>query len=235
MIAIEATIVSTAMPQMSASWADCRSIAGCSRHSCLTQTATTVVFGKLSDLIGRKRRDAGRDRSLPVWLDLMWICVVDAVADRLPAGSGHRRGRGSADRHDHCWRPLFGARAGENPRLAGQCVGVVGDPRTARRRAHHPVFFLGLDLLDEFADWRARCGRLLGSISTKRASTVAAGIDHLSAGHIHRRHRRHHGRSDRAFDLGPVFEIGLTTLVAVVAVVAVRPAGAPLSRTNDLA
>ena len=72
---------------------------------------------------GRSRRPqdghAGRDRDLPLWLDLMRIRVVDAVADRLPAGPGHRRRRGPADRHDHRRRSLFGARAGEDPGLAG--------------------------------------------------------------------------------------------------------------------
>ena len=55
MIAIEATIVSTAMPQIVGQ------LGGLSLYSwvfsafLLTQTATTVVFGKLSDLIGRKK------------------------------------------------------------------------------------------------------------------------------------------------------------------------------------
>jgi EmrB/QacA subfamily drug resistance transporter len=55
MIAIEATIVATAMPQI------VRYIGGLSLYSwvfssfLLTQTATTVLFGKLADLFGRKR------------------------------------------------------------------------------------------------------------------------------------------------------------------------------------
>src|SRR6201995_402902 len=55
MIAIEQTIVSTAMPQIVGQ------LGGLSLYSwvfsafLLTQTATTVVFGKLSDLIGRKK------------------------------------------------------------------------------------------------------------------------------------------------------------------------------------
>jgi MFS family permease len=54
MIAIEATIVSTAMPQIVGQ------LGGLSLYSwvfaafLLTQTATTVVFGKLADLVGRK-------------------------------------------------------------------------------------------------------------------------------------------------------------------------------------
>lgn len=54
MIAIEATIVSTAMPQIVSQ------LGGLSYYSwvftafLLTQTATTVIFGKLADLHGRK-------------------------------------------------------------------------------------------------------------------------------------------------------------------------------------
>ncbi len=54
MIAIEATIVSTAMPQIAGT------LGGLSLYSwvfasfLLTQTATTVIFGKLSDVYGRK-------------------------------------------------------------------------------------------------------------------------------------------------------------------------------------
>ena len=167
MIAIEATIVSTAMPQIVGQLGGLPLDSWVFSLFLLTQTATTVVFGKLSDLIGRKSVMLVGIAAFLFGSILCGFRVAHAVADRLLAGSGHRRGRGSADRHDHCWRPLFGARAGVNPRLARQCVGVVGDPRTARRRAHHPVFSLGLDLRDEFADWRARCGRLLGLFARK--------------------------------------------------------------------
>ena len=86
---------------------------------------------------------AGRDRDLPLWLDPVRIRVVDAVADRLPARAGHRRGRGSADRHDHRRRPLFGARAGEDPGLAGQRLGAVGGPWAARPAASSSSIFPG--------------------------------------------------------------------------------------------
>ncbi len=111
--------------------------------------------------------DARRHRGLSCRLDLMRICMVDAVADRLPAGAGHWRGRRSADRHDHRRRPLFPARAGKNPGLACKRLGGVGDPGPPGRRPHHPVFFLGLDLLDESADRRPCCGRVLGLFARK--------------------------------------------------------------------
>ena len=55
MIAIEATIVSTAMPQIVAQLGGLPLYSWVFAAFLLTQTATTVVFGKLADLIGRKR------------------------------------------------------------------------------------------------------------------------------------------------------------------------------------
>ncbi len=54
MIAIEATIVSTAMPQIAAQLGQINLYSWVFSAFLLTQTATTVVFGKLSDIYGRK-------------------------------------------------------------------------------------------------------------------------------------------------------------------------------------
>lgn len=54
MIAIEATIVSTAMPQIAAQLGDLHLYSWVFASFLLTQTAMTVVFGKLSDTYGRK-------------------------------------------------------------------------------------------------------------------------------------------------------------------------------------
>src|SRR4051794_35101125 len=54
MIAIEATIVSTAMPQIAGRLGDLHLYAWVFSAFLLTQTATTVVFGKLADLYGRR-------------------------------------------------------------------------------------------------------------------------------------------------------------------------------------
>ena len=55
MIAIEATIVSTAMPQIAGQLGGLPLYSWVFAAFLLTQTATTVVFGKLADLAGRKR------------------------------------------------------------------------------------------------------------------------------------------------------------------------------------
>jgi MFS family permease len=54
MIAIEATIVSTAMPQIVAQLGDLHFYSWIFSSFLLTQTAMTVVFGKLADVYGRK-------------------------------------------------------------------------------------------------------------------------------------------------------------------------------------
>lgn len=54
MIAMEATIVSTAMPQIAAQLGDLHLYSWVFASFLLTQTAMTVVFGKLSDTYGRK-------------------------------------------------------------------------------------------------------------------------------------------------------------------------------------
>jgi len=54
MIAIEATIVSTAMPQIAGQLGDLRYYSWVFSSFLLAQTATTVVFGKLADLYGRR-------------------------------------------------------------------------------------------------------------------------------------------------------------------------------------
>ena len=176
---------------------------------------------------------AGRHRDLPLWLDPVRIRVVDAVADRLQARAGHRRGRGSADRHDHRRRPLCGARAGQDSGLVGQRLGGVGGPWTARRRPHHPVFFLGLDLLDESADRRARRGRILGLPARKERPRPRQNRP-SERRHFHRRHRRHHGRPDRALDVRPArnraHHPGRGGCGR-----AVRPAGAAISGADDFA
>lgn len=54
MIAIEATIVSTAMPHIASELGDLHLYSWVFSAFLLTQTATTIVFGKLSDTYGRK-------------------------------------------------------------------------------------------------------------------------------------------------------------------------------------
>lgn len=84
MISIEATIVSTAMPQIAAQLGDLRLYAWVFSSFLLAQTATTIVFGKLSDTFGRK----------PVLLVGIAIFLVGSVlcgfATSMPVLIGYR-------------------------------------------------------------------------------------------------------------------------------------------------
>jgi MFS family permease len=60
MVAIEATIVSTAMPQIVTQLGGLRLYSWVFSSFLLAQTAMTVVFGKLADLYGRKPSSALR-------------------------------------------------------------------------------------------------------------------------------------------------------------------------------
>ena len=93
MIAIEATIVSTAMPGIVGQLGGLQLYSWVFSAFLLTQTATTVVFGKLSDLLGRKKVILYGIAPLPFRLAALRLCVVDAVDDPVPARSGRRSGR----------------------------------------------------------------------------------------------------------------------------------------------
>lgn len=54
MVAIEATIVATAMPQIVGDLGDLKLYSWVFASFLLTRTAATVVFGKLADVYGRK-------------------------------------------------------------------------------------------------------------------------------------------------------------------------------------
>ena len=89
MVAIEATIVSTAMPQIAAQLGDLRLYAWVFASFLLAQTAATIVFGKLSDTYGRK----------PVLLIGIAIFVVGSllcgVATSMPILIGFRLVQGA--------------------------------------------------------------------------------------------------------------------------------------------
>ena len=124
MIAIEATIVSTAMPQIAGRLGDLHLYAWVFSSFLLTQTATTVVFGKLADLHGRR----------PVLLAGIAVFLagsvpvrgrlVDAVPDRVPPGPGHRRRRHPAGGHHR--RRATSTRCTSAARIQGYLASVWG-------------------------------------------------------------------------------------------------------------
>jgi EmrB/QacA subfamily drug resistance transporter len=90
MIAVEATIVSTAMPQIVARLGGLDLYSWVFAAFLLTQTAMTVVFGKLSDLVGRKKVMLG---GIAVFLVGSLLCgfawsMPSMIAFRLIQGVG---------------------------------------------------------------------------------------------------------------------------------------------------
>ncbi|WP_429493956.1 MDR family MFS transporter [Paraburkholderia sp. RAU6.4a] len=90
MIAIEATIVSTAMPQIVAQLGGLEYYSWVFTAFLLTQTATTVIFGKLADLYGRKPTVLA---GIAVFLIGSFLCGIahsmpEMIAYRLIQGIG---------------------------------------------------------------------------------------------------------------------------------------------------
>ena len=110
-IAIEATIVATAMPQIAGSLGDLHLYAWVFSSFLLTQTATTVIFGKLADLYGRR----------PVLLAGLAVFVVGS----LFCGTAHSMLALIG------WRLVQGVGAGAIQPVA---VTVVGDLYPAEER-----------------------------------------------------------------------------------------------------
>src|ERR1700722_4489432 len=111
MIAIEATIVSTAMPQIVADLGGLRLYSWVFSSFLLAQTAMTVVFGNLADVYGRK----------PVMLVGIGIFLLGSLlagfAWSMPVmvgGRGPQWGRAGAG---PAWRA--GIRRGDVPRFEG--------------------------------------------------------------------------------------------------------------------
>jgi MFS family permease len=111
MIAIEATIVSTAMPQIAGQLGDLHLYSWVFAAFLLTQTATSVVFGRLADIFGRK----------PVLLAGIGILLVGSVLCGL-AGSMIAL---------VVYRLIQGAGAGAIQPVA---ITVIGDLYPARER-----------------------------------------------------------------------------------------------------
>ena len=124
MIAIEATIVSTAMPQIVGQLGQLQLYSWVFSAFLLTQTATTVVFGKLSDRIGRK---TVMFWGLGIFLVGSLLCglawsLPSLILFRLVQGVG--AGAIMPTSHDDRRRPLHAAGARQDPGLSGQRLGA---------------------------------------------------------------------------------------------------------------
>ena len=202
MIAIEATIVSTAMPQIVGQLGGLPLYSWVFAAFLLTQTATTVVFGKLADLAGRKMVML---TGIAIFLFGSILCgfawsMPSLIVFRLVQGIG----------------------AGA---VQPTAMTIVGDLYSVHERAKIQGWLASVWALS------AILGPLAGGLIIQHFSwawifwmnlpigvLAAAGFwaylhekkvprprpDRPSERrHFHRRDRRHHGRSHRALDLRP--------------------------------
>ena len=143
MVAIEATIVSTAMPQIVGELGGLDLYSWVFAAFLLTQTAMTVVFGKLSDLYGRK----------PIMLAGIAVFLVASVlagfAWSMPSMIVFRlfQGVGAGAMQPVAMTivgDLFpGRRARQGAGLPRQRLGALRRDRAARGRADHPLAAAG--------------------------------------------------------------------------------------------
>ena len=162
MIAIEATIVSTAMPRIVGQLGGLQLYSWVFSAFLLTQTATTVVFGKLSDLLGRKKVMLS---GIAIFLFGSLLCgfawsMPSMILFRLVQGVG-------AGAIQPIGMTIVGDlySAHERGKIQGYLVerlGDLGGRRTAGGRFDNPALFLGVDILDEPADRRPGRRRFLG-------------------------------------------------------------------------
>src|SRR5271157_5608380 len=233
MIAIEATIVSTAMPQIVGQLGGLQLYSWVFSAFLLTQTATTVVFGKLSDLIGRKTVIL---IGIAIFLVGSILCgcawsMPSLIAFRLVQGVG----------------------AGAVQPVA---MTIVGDLYSAHERAKVQGWLASVWALSAVLGplaggliiqhfswaWIFWMNLPIGALATagfwaylhEKRARRGGRIDHLSASVFTNRHRRDHGRSDRAFDLWPVRDRAHHRCGGGRGR-AVRDPGTPVSRADDLA
>ncbi len=163
--ALDQTIVSTAIRTIADDLNGFSLQAWATTAFLITSTISTPLYGKLSDIYGRKpfflfaivdlHRRLGAVRAVP----------VDVRAGRVPGDPGHRRRRPVLDGAGDHRRHRAAAGAGPLPGLLPGRVRHVqrarpGARRLLRRRRQHPRRRrLALDLLHQRADRAGRAGR----------------------------------------------------------------------------
>ena len=118
----------------------------------LTSTISGPIYGKLSDLFGRRPIIIFAVSLFLIASVLSWVKPVDGAADPVPRPPGPRRRGDLPGGAGRGRRPVHALRAGQVPRpVRGRLRGLIPD-RAGDRRADHRHGWLALDLLRERAD-----------------------------------------------------------------------------------
>ena len=147
LVAIDATILATAVPSIVADLGGFSQFPWLFSVYLLAQAASVPVYAKLADTVGRKPIVLDRHLALPARLDPLRLRLEHARAHRLPRGPGPRRGRGAADGGHDRRRHLHRRRAREGAGLPRERVGDLVRRRPDARWRLLPVHLVALDLL----------------------------------------------------------------------------------------
>ena len=151
--ALEATVVGTAMPTVIATLGGLTHYSWVFSAYLLTSTASVPIWGRLSDLYGRRRMYLTGIADLPGRFDSLGRCHLDDDAHRRARVPGPRRRSHHPAQHDDRRGTLhaLGARAhpGHLQRRLGR--GVGGGP--TRRRLHHRRPLVAMGVLSQSAFW----------------------------------------------------------------------------------
>ena len=159
--AVEATIVTTAMPSIASD------LGGFSRYSwifssyLLMSTVTVLIYGKLADLFGSKPI---LFIGLTIFLIGSILCGFAVSMEQLIVFQIDSRSWCRcryADCDNNCWRYLYNGRTRKNSRVFIECVGNFGCIGSCYWRVDCSIYELEICFLGECATWNTCDGRYL--------------------------------------------------------------------------
>ena len=173
LVALDSTIVATAVPSIVADLGGFSQFPWLFSVYLLAQAVSVPVYGKLADMFGRKPImlfGIGLFLFGSILCGFAWSMPA-LIAFRARAGTGRRRG--AADERHHRRRHLHPRRTGQGPGLPGQRVGDLRGGRADPGRGVRAVPDLALDLLRQHPAVRA--GRLDADPPVPRVGHAASG------------------------------------------------------------
>ncbi len=157
--ALDQSIVGTALPRIVSDLGGLNHLAWVVTAYLLTSTASTPLWGKISDLYGRRVIFQATIVIFLIGSALCGLATVDATAHHLPrhSGSWWRWSDGDCLR-DHR-RRHSGSRARPIYRVLWRGLGIRQPGRSAAGWLDYRSLQLALDLLYQSTDWPGRAGR----------------------------------------------------------------------------
>ncbi len=156
MAALDSTIVTTALPRIATDLDGFLHLSWVVTAYLLTSTVAAPIYGKLSDLYGRRRLLQFAIAVFVIASVFVRPGAEHGHADRVARVAGYRRRRAVQPRPGGDRRCRLGTRARPLSGLHHRHLGPGLDRRAARRRAVHRLSHLALGVLDQSAGRRHR-------------------------------------------------------------------------------